>query len=54
MQDVVKDVLVFAEVAESGTPRDGLASPTHPPPLGQENSPPVYATPLLASKDVCC
>lgn len=44
-QDVVKDVLAFAEVAESGTPREGPLSPIHPLPLGQTHSPPGYASP---------
>lgn len=40
MQDVVKDVLAFAEVADSGTPREGPLSPVQPPPpLSQTLSP---------------
>ncbi|KAK9834267.1 hypothetical protein WJX81_001670 [Elliptochloris bilobata] len=38
-KDVVKDVLAFAEVADSGTPREGPLSPIQPPPLGQTLSP---------------
>lgn len=48
VQEVVKDVLAFAEVAESGTPREGPLSPIQPPPLGQASSPPAYASGLAS------